>query len=377
MDKRLKVDQLELILSTRLTNILKEVNHKIAHELLETSTYKKSDVTHKVTFIDLSIDSNMVTFIASNKVPDLIDQPIVHGGYHREFETDSDGIKRFVGGYYDYIPTYRNPFISDQGHVLELHDKQFSSKDHQVWKKNRSEISIQRVVNKIWPNRFPVNHTRIEADNMKILDDVESFGNMYIATVEAHSKQFQLKSGRDISHFYKMQNYAKVSGNLGSSCMRQNNMEHFFSIYVNNPDKVQMLVLFPEDVRDKIIGRAIVWKLDGQYEGRYFMDRIYVANDSDQYMFIEYAKLKGWLYKSTQSHGSSYDIVDTNDNSKKQMHLSVDLVNMKHEYYPYMDTMQFYNPSIHNITNNVNFARKKGGYRVCTSTGGGSDVLHS
>lgn len=377
MDKRLKVDKLELVLSTRLIKILKEINHKISKELLSIATYQNAEANYKVTFVDLAVDSNKLTFISSNKVPDLIDLPIIHGDYHREFDTNPDGTKSFSGGYYDYIPTFKNPFISDLGHVLDLHDPQFKAKEHSVWKKNRAKISVQRFINKIWPNRFPINHTRVEADKMKILDDIESFGNMFIATVEAHSKQFQLKKGKDIAYFYKGSNYAKISGNLGSSCMRQDNMTSYFNIYVNNPDKVQMLVLFPEDEREKIIGRAVVWKLDGECEGRYFMDRIYVANDSDQYMFIEYAKSKGWLYKVSQSHGSNYDIVDSKNNEKKKRHLSVDLEKINHQYYPYMDTMQYYNTNTKNITNDINYARKKGRYRILTSTGGSSEALHS
>ena len=125
---------------------------------------------------------------------------------------------------------------------------------------------------------------------------------MFKATVEAHSKILKFVSGKEIVYYYNCENYTKQGGTLGGSCMNSPSKGVYLNIYVNNPDKVKMLVLYPEDVRDKIIGRALVWTLEDP-SGRMYMDRIYTANDSDQYLFIEYAKSHGYLYKSSQSYG--------------------------------------------------------------------------
>jgi len=116
-----------------------------------------------------------------------------------------------------------------------------------------------------------------------------------------------------------------------------------------------MLILHPEDVRDKIIGRALVWKLD-EPEGRYFMDRIYTANDSDEYMFIEYAKRKGWLYKSSQSIGHDINTIDPKNDKSDTIKMVVNLKPNGYDYYPYLDTMRFYNPYTGMLTNSYKFA---------------------
>jgi hypothetical protein len=46
-----------------------------------------------------------------------------------------------------------------------------------------------------------------------------------------------------------------MEGQLGSSCMAR---RKYLSLYENNPDVCQMLILTEDD---KLIGRAIVWKV--------------------------------------------------------------------------------------------------------------------
>jgi len=340
----LRVRELELILSPRLLKILKEIKHKIADDLLDRHVEGSRDT--KMTFVDLGADPGTVSFIQSNKVPDLIEPELVHGEYHPEqgVETDKYGreVKVMKGGYYDYIQNYKNPWISDAGHVIDLHDQQFKSKDHPVWSKFRAETTIGRFVNTIFPKKYVANMKRADLDKMDKPEDVESFVNMFIATVEAHSKILKFVDGEQIKHYYSSDRYAKAGGTLGGSCMNSPSKGKYLEIYVNNPDTVRMLVLYPEDVRDKIIGRALVWKLD-EPNGRTYMDRIYTANDSDQYLFIEYAKTKGWLYKSSQAYGWEYDIVDGQSGSRKRVPMKVQMKSdVDYAYWPYFDTFQFY-----------------------------------
>lgn len=341
----LKITELELILSPKLIKILKEINHKIADELLELHVSDES--SFKLTFVDLGSEPDMVSFIQSNKVPELIEPEIIHGTYNREVDKET---KSFKGGFFDYIPGYKNKWISDDKHIPDLFDPQFKSKDHPVWTKYRSEIKVGRFITKIFGNKFPANKKRDEINVGGKPNDVESFVNMYVATVESHSKIFKLVSGDDIKYWYDSDRYFKQQGTLGGSCMKSGGKSNYFDIYAKNPDKVQLLILHPEDNRDKIIGRAIVWKLDGP-EGRYYMDRIYTADDSDEYMYIEYAKRHDWLYKASQTYGWDYNIIDPKTDKSSKISMTIQLNHIDYNRYPYVDTMQFFNTKTHMITN--------------------------
>ena len=86
-----------------------------------------------------------------------------------------------------------------------------------------------------------------------------------------------------------------------------------FKIYTENPDVCKMLILIEDD---KLIGRALVWKLSSikiygkdPVQDSWFMDRQYTIKDSDVEKFRNYAKEKGWIYKSSNKTvlvGTSY-----------------------------------------------------------------------
>lgn len=364
-DMDLKVRELELVLSPRFIKILKEVNHVISDTLLETHIDDKQDF--KMTFVDLGTQADLVSFIQSNKVPELIEPELVHGGYSKELKDDV-----WTGGHFDYVPSYKNPWIKDADHMTDLHDPQFKSKDHQVWHKNRAEMKVGRFVTRLFPNTFPANKKREDLATSEKPNDVESFVNMFVATVEANSKIIKIVSGEDIRHYYNKTNTFKNGGTLGGSCMNHPDRGKYLELYVNNPEKIQMLILYPEDIRDKIIGRALLWKLDTPKGERYFLDRIYTSQDSDVYMFIDYAKKQGWLYKSSQTYGWEIDTIDTRDDSRSILTMGINLKKVNYDYYPYADTMQFYNSSAGKITNDRNKIKPddRNKYKVLVSTDG-------
>jgi hypothetical protein len=374
----LKIKELELILSPRLIKILKEMNHQIADDLLE--YHSKSKREFKMTFVDLGTEAGTVSFIQSNKVPELVEPELVHGDYTKETEVipappykgrgpKPKDQKNWIGGYFDYIQSYKNPWISDTEHLVDLHDDQFKSKDHPVWTKFRAETPIGRFISTLFPKKYVANVKKDILDSVAKPYDVESFSNMFKATVEAHSKIIKMVEGDNIVFYYNCNNYAKEGGTLGNSCMNHPSKGVYLGLYSKNPEKVKMLVLYPEDVRDKIIGRAILWKLDTP--NRYFMDRIYTANDSDQYLFIEYAKSHGYLYKSSQSYGWDYDIIDGKTGDRSKIEMSINLPG-DYDYYPYLDTLQFFNPETGHLTNDYNNISSRN-YRQLTDTQGGSN----
>jgi len=362
----LKIKELELVLSPKMIRILKQIKHKISERLLE--LHVATEPKFKMTFIDLGTKVGDVSYILSNKVPDLIEPDIVHGDYTRKIDGGE-----FQGGDFEFVPMYKNPWISDDEQMIDLFDDQFRSKEHPVWKKFRTETSALRFVKSIFGKDYPDNRKRGEISDLDVPDDYQSFQNMFTAIVESNSKILKLVDGEDIRRWYHCDNYFKNTGSLGGSCMKYGEKQPYFNIYVENKDKVQLLVLFPEEIRDKIIGRAIVWKLDTP-DDRYFMDRIYVANDSDEYMFIEYAKKQGWFYKASQSIGYDSNIIDPKDESRKPRSFKIELLPKSHDRYPYMDTMCFYDRTSGLLTNDRDYAyktNKNDGYFIKLSSDGG------
>jgi hypothetical protein len=129
-----------------------------------------------------------------------------------------------------------------------------------------------------------------------------------------------------------------------------------FKIYEMNPEVCKMLIL-KED--DKILGRALVWKLESlrslgrPVEGiEYFMDRQYTIKDSDVQKFRNYAKEQGWCYKAYNNHHSCETInlegVDKNVRMTvkvKPFKVSGVIEDYDYSKYPYMDTFRRYNPN--------------------------------
>ena len=73
--------------------------------------------------------------------------------------------------------------------------------------------------------------------------------------------------------------------------------------------------------------------------------------------FKEYCKKQGWLYKHHQGYGADANIVDTVNNSNTRKTLVAQLEPVDHSYYPYMDTMVYYNPDNGKISNKQNGMR--------------------
>lgn len=183
---------------------------------------------------------------------------------------------------------------------------------------------------------------------------VDSFVNAYKAEIAATQiyNRFQLVSGEDIRYWYAASNYysdpSSGGGQLGQSCMRydgkvignRENCQPFFDIYVENPEKCKMLIL--THLSGKLLGRAIVWGPLRKPIDKIFMDRIYTVKQSDVELFKKYANEKGWIYKYNQdAHDGSY----MEDGNRTQKSIAVALTPKEYKYYPYMDTLKYYNPT--------------------------------
>jgi len=227
-----------------------------------------------------------------------------------------------------------------------------------VFKKSRNEVGLGRFVNKLFPGKY----------NSK---QVEEFVNSFKASLEKAGEYFDLVEGVDIDFWYNSNNYKSDAGTLGSSCMAKK--KNIFGIYTQNQDVCKMLIL-KED--DKIIGRALVWKLESirslgkPVEGvEYFMDRQYTIKESDVQKFRNYAKEQGWCYKSYNNH-HSYSTVNI-DGEDRNVGMTIKVKDKDYNRYPYMDTFKRYDVNNGILHNDDEQDSDYEGQYILEDTGGG------
>ena len=126
-------------------------------------------------------------------------------------------------------------------------------------------------------------------------------------------------------------------GQLGNSCMRYESCQDFFGIYTENKNVCQLLILLDGD---KLVGRALVWKLlKSPCDAKYFMDRVYASSDSDIIKFNNYCDKEGWTrkYKNNCDTNDSYFFIYKGEVFFGEV--SVKLEKSKFDKYPFFDTI--------------------------------------
>lgn len=233
-----------------------------------------------------------------------------------------------------------------------------------VWSSNRQEVKVGRAMRAL----LRAAGITTFADR-----DFEVFVNLYKATIDKMNDKFsyiEVVRGGDIAHWYHAENYFQRSGTLGSSCMA-GAPDSWLEVYTANPE-VGLVIYKSMDDTDKIIGRALLWKLK---DGKEFLDRIYTVNDSDVQLFRDYAKENGWYYKEhNNSSDSGYAIAP--DGSRVSLDLTVNLTDASMDNFPYLDTLKYFNPRRKTISNEDTggcyFLEDTGGdyVRPCDTCGG-------
>jgi hypothetical protein len=172
--------------------------------------------------------------------------------------------------------------------------------------------------------------------------DYEKFANAiksYISVIgdeDGNGKniRFELVKGEDIRKYYHWLTYSELMGketNLWGSCMRSDDCQEYFDIYVKNEDVCSLLVAL--DGEGKVLGRALVWTFQ---DGKRGMDTIY-ANESLFESFITWAVDNQAYYKDRQScHHQQFDRLNR---GSVCYDARVQLAYYKPSYYPYMDTL--------------------------------------
>ena len=212
----------------------------------------------------------------------------------------------------------------DLGETLpyNIRDKKSGS---EFWNKARTEIKIGRWVTRIFTE---VHKTDLPASK------IEEFVNLYKSIIDGSDvDNFELVEGEDIRKWYLEKNYESRKGELGNSCMRHTSCQPYLDIYVKNPDVCKLLILRSKSDPDKIIGRALIWKLENS---KYYMDRVYTINNSDQILY------ENWANSKKMSKYTDYD--DT--------FMSIQLGDFEYKTYPYMDTFSVYSRVEKKLSNN-------------------------
>ena len=314
-----------LYYSPKFRDTLIKINHPIAKEILNS---EGKTISQDITFIDIN-EEGVVSFSAMVKAIKKISD---------FFEGDDLEMD--------------NMFKKSESDDIFSYDIQ--GKGPGVYTTSRNDIKIGKLVNKILGSRYKDS-------------DIEQFVNLIKAALES-KQEFSVIKGKEINDAYNSYNYLSRYGTLGMSCM---NDRGYLELYMSNPEVCQLVIL---KEMGKIIGRALIWKLDSvnTFDGkklniRYHMDRIYTSDDYLIYKFQKYAEKNGWSYKTENNFSNKNRITFNNDIYKVRMTVKVNPG--KYKIYPYMDTftrLDIRSGTLHNDSNE----REPG--HILNSTSGGS-----
>ena len=278
------------VLRDRLVNL--SSSSEIAAKLLE---LEGTDVHSDVTFVDLSKEVGLLTFMPMDKA--IAKLKVVHPN-----GTDTD------------LQKYPDIKTNDIVYRRDISDGRYG-----VYGDNRNSIKIGKFVNKVFRGTL-TNY------------DVEEFVNQFKSKQEV-DPVVELVSGDNIAYWYDIKNYnSGYGGTLRNSCMASV-PSGFFDIYTKNPEVCRLATL---KNGDKLVARALVWKVESDNASvKYYMDRIYYTKDHYRNILKDYAKEQGWgIY-------DSFEVIDFNGKLISPT-MRVKIKNIKYESFPYMDTFRRY-----------------------------------
>lgn len=245
-----------------------------------------------------------VVILGINKAEDLKDN----------FEI-SDKLLTFLGNkkigavnleYKDIFPEYDKFDISENKGMIKLTNST----------KNRvTEFKFGRFLNTLSKQYSEKFKSEPLFDNKSI----EKIHNDYLSYQTGDYIKVEYLTGKDILEGYKKENYQAIKSSLGGSCMT--NHLDYLEIYVNNPDKVQMIAV---KMFDKFVGRALLWTTDC---GKKVMDKQYIC---DEWVISKFDEIK---------KENEYEL--WSDYTDKDNTLSISVNTDGIEQWPYLDTFQF------------------------------------
>lgn len=383
--------------------ILDKIKSPISDELKK---LVNKDIDINTNYIDINTEKNdYITFIPDDKIKNLKYTVINSAAYHDL----SYSAKR--NGVYP-IGDINSPSVGCEGEIVheltidELRKIQPNCLDlpikivHFRWSGGNIFLKKSGLVEKL--DDYKSTDFKVGKFVTKILTtagvefspkDVEDFVDKYKSQMQLRKNvfsRFEIVSGDVIKKWYYLVNYESPSnGSLGGSCMRYQKCQNFFDIYIKNPEVVSMVILkagpkelVDEDTgeiysvdQDLISGRAILWT---DISGRKIMDRIYTNNSADVELFKEFANKNKFYHKREQDFNEDTPLVFDGKTITEENTITVQLERgVDYDYYPYMDTLKYYNSSTGTITNDSNerydnvLEDTDGGHgcQVCDGTG--------
>ena len=293
----------------KLRNLKKST---IAQNLLEV---EYTDVKPDMTFISLADNEGDIKFTQFKKLFSLIKKGVEGRRY------SEDITKKML----DAVEQKLSDGSISQSDINNL----FTDPHYELSTKSRNSTGIGRLVNQIFPGKYSSK-------------EVEEFVNNFKNINKPSENKFLLVKGEDIRKYYLVSNYEQEAGDLGNSCMRYDKCQKYLDIYVKNPEIVSLLVYVTEE--DKVLGRALVWKLNDHKssdieDAEIFMDRIYGKDDSVTQLYRDYSDKQGWARRTYSGYSQVRNVTyKGEDHSYVDMRIKLDNANFN--YYPYMDTFK-------------------------------------
>ncbi len=383
-----------IIFSDKMKKILSNIDHPIKDSLMD---IENKDIETRSNYFDVSVDKNdTLTFIPDNRAQEILSN---EQNYVRFVGNNVGWLRHTSGnnkiftelGYKPSGDPYQ-PNSSEIGVIISRAKSETSGRTYAlvrfgrnkgayntqvlrvvnpidfIWSKNRQELKIGRAVRSL-----------LTSAGSEFTDSqIEEFVNLYKATMDKVGGKFllfEIVEGDRIPYWYDEDNYKGSGGTLGSSCM-SDVPSSYFNIYEENPDVCKLIILKSEEDDSKIVARALLWKLTN---GKLFMDRIYTNNDSDVNLFREYAKENNISYKNLNNSSNYLTLVNPDGSEESNIGLTVQLEDTRHDEYPYMDTLKWYNPAtgiLTSIENNSWYFLEDtdGGYLFCDRCNGSGEM---
>ena len=309
--------------------ILKKSGSDIASKLLE---LEMEDLPTDITFVNSAEDVGYLTFHPMAKAIEKIRKTYSPGDDDSEDPLDLQANPNKK--YHDTI--YNN----------EINGTTYMS----IYTGNKNAIKIGKFIKKVVPATTDVQ--------------IEDFVNELKAVQDNLKEKIELVSGDDIAKWYRSEN-CYSGGSLGNSCMVN---KDFFDIYTQNPETVNLLIM---KSGDKIVARALVWKLKDtkpQLGFTYYMDRIYTVKDHQEKVMMAFAEKQGWAYRTPGTSNWNKSLI-YQGKKHQDVKMSVQIKKLKYEKYPYMDTFSRYDYVTGLLWNDQDKNQKTRGH-ILTSTHG-------
>jgi hypothetical protein len=261
----------------------------------------------------LNIDKNIV---------DVLDQMVSDKNADEKYKIIAGTIKSGIGQDYK---SNRYDQVS-----LSSDNKNFSVKSGKQTNTQSISKVIRTTLMAINPNFFK--------DNSQIKDDtIQKFADYIIGkmSISAPSGDTETKivTGEEIKFWYDRKNMKNKTGSeLSKSCMASNYKLNFMDFYVKNKN-ISLVVKLDAD--KKLIGRALLWKLESSSEGNeYFLDRRYCNENSDEEFLYNWVKSQPGYSKTGKRESKALS-----SNTSDEMVVKLDVAITK--TYPYVDTMKY------------------------------------